>query len=109
MPDAAVDPVSGLSIPEAWLKLSRDPEVLEKIRTGRWVILSDGRLLRRGYTTGTTAAAACKGAVISLMKPLKEVDVMTPVGIRVDVAVSVSQGFCRAVKDGGDHQFDTTD
>jgi cobalt-precorrin-5B (C1)-methyltransferase len=105
---AVIDPVTGFEVPHAWIVLCVERDVEEKIRSGRWVLLSDGRLLRRGLTTGTTAAAACKGAVISLFQPIDEVDVATPVGIRVSLPVKASRGFCLAIKDGGDHQFDVT-
>jgi cobalt-precorrin-5B (C1)-methyltransferase len=104
-----IDPVTSFQIPRSWLELSEDPEALEKVRSGRWVILSDGRLLRRGYTTGTTAAAACKGAVISLRHHLDRVEVMTPAGIRVALPVKANCGLCKAVKECGDHQLDVTD
>jgi len=106
MPEA--DPVTGLEIPNAWIGQSKDSEVLAKIRSGRWVILSDGRLLRRGFTTGTTAAAACKGAVLSLQQPLESVDVPTPAGLRVCLPIRAKDGAAVAVKDSGDHQFDAT-
>jgi cobalt-precorrin-5B (C1)-methyltransferase len=106
------DPVSGFEIPEEWIERSGDPCARDKIRSGKWVLLSDGRMLVRGYTTGTTSAAACKGAVLSLalapVERLETVDVMTPAGIRVSLTVEASAGICRAVKDGGDHQFDIT-
>jgi cobalt-precorrin-5B (C1)-methyltransferase len=105
---AIVDPVTGFEIPDAWIRLCKDRDGPGKIRSGRWVLLADGRLLRRGLTTGTTAAAACKGAVISLFQPRDYVEVPTPVGIRVSVHVKAREGFCAAVKDGGDHQFDVT-
>jgi len=105
---AVVDPVTGFEVPDAWIDLCADPDVGDKIRSGRWVLLSDGRLLKRGLTTGTTAAAACKGAVISLFGPIDEVEVATPVGIGVSLPVKAHKGFCVAVKDGGDHQFDVT-
>jgi cobalt-precorrin-5B (C1)-methyltransferase len=105
---AVVDPVTGFEVPGTWIDLCIEPEVEEKIRSGRWVLLSDGRLLRRGLTTGTTAAAACKGAVISLMHPMDAIEVTTPVAIRVSLPVKAREGFCVAVKDGGDHQFDVT-
>lgn len=104
----AIDPVSGLSIPTDWVERSADPEVLEKVKSGLWALLSDGTLLRRGLTTGTTAAAAAKGAVISLREPVHEVAVLTPVGIRVAVAVDGRDGSCSAVKIGGDHESDVT-
>ncbi len=106
------DPVSGFDIPKDWIERSGDPCALDKIRSGKWVLLSDGRMLARGYTTGTTSAAACKGAILSLVlapsERLEMVDVMTPAGIRVLLTVEARAGICRAVKDGGDHQFDIT-
>ena len=106
------DPVSGFEIPEEWIERSGDHFAQDKIRSGKWVLLSDGRMLVRGYTTGTTSAAACKGAVLSLalspFERLEIVDVMTHAGIRVSLTVEARAGICRAVKDGGDHQFDIT-
>ena len=106
------DPVSGFEIPEGWIERSGDPCVRDKVSCGKWVLLSDGRMLVRGYTTGTTSAAACKGAVLSLAlapgETLKIVDVMTPAGIRVSLPVEAEAGICRAAKDGGDHMFDVT-
>jgi len=101
------DPVTGFEIPEPWIA-DAGPGALEKIRSGLWVLLSDGKMLRRGMTTGTTAAAACKGAVLSLIKDVKEVDVMTPAGIRVSLPVNACGGICSAFKEGGDHQLDVT-
>ena len=72
------------------------------------MMLSSGMLCRRGLTTGTTAAAACKGAVLSLNGPLKSIEVMTPASICVSLPVVASRGFCLAIKDGGDHKFDVT-
>jgi len=102
------DPVTGFAIPASWIKLCPDPQALQKIQSGRWVILSSGILCRRGLTTGTTAAAACKGAVLSLKEPVHNLEVATPAGIRVSLPVVAKGGFCIAVKDGGDHQFDVT-
>jgi cobalt-precorrin-5B (C1)-methyltransferase len=103
-----IDPVTSFEIPEGWLALA-GPDALQKIKSGRYVLLSDGRMLRRGLTTGTTAAAVCKGAVLSLIKDVKEVEVTTPAGIRVTLPVNAQAGVCSALKDGGDHQFDATD
>ena len=102
------DPVAGLSIPRDWIERSADPRVLEKVRSGLWALLSDGTLLRRGLTTGTTAAAAAKGAVISLGGPVFTVSILTPAGIRVSVPVEGRRGTCTAVKIGGDHASDVT-
>ena len=93
------DPVTGFSIPASWLLLSADTQVREKIKSGRWTILSNGLLCHRGLTTGTTAAAACKGAVLSLKGPVKSLEVMTPVGISVSFPVVADKGFCLATKD----------
>jgi len=100
--------VSGFSIPLSWIRSSPDPYVREKILSGRWTILSGGRLLKRGLTTGTTAAAAAKGAVISLLRPTEGLEVMTPAGILVPVSVRAENGHCTATKEGGDHQYDVT-
>lgn len=106
--DAVKDPVTGFAIPASWIRLSSDPEALQKIQSGRWVILSSGLLCRRGLTTGTTAAAACKGAVLSLKGSVQTTEIATPAGIFVSLPVVAKGGFCLAVKDGGDHQFDVT-
>jgi len=71
-------------------------------------MLSSGLLCRRGLTTGTTAAGACKGAVLSLKRPVQELQVATPAGIPVSLHVFARDGFCLATKDGGDHKFDVT-
>ncbi|HII07346.1 MAG TPA: cobalt-precorrin-5B (C(1))-methyltransferase [Methanotrichaceae archaeon] len=102
------DPISGMAIPTEWVEKAKDPKVLEKVKSGLWALLSDGALLRRGFTTGTTAAAACKGAVISLNGPVDRVTVLTPAGIRVSVPVEGRDGICSAVKIGGDHESDVT-
>jgi cobalt-precorrin-5B (C1)-methyltransferase len=106
--EGITDPVSGLAIPSDWIEKSRDPHVMEKVNSGLWALLSDGTLLRRGLTTGTTAAAACKGAVISLKGFVDNVTVLTPAGIRVSVPVEGRDGVCTAVKIGGDHESDVT-
>ncbi|MDD1749831.1 MAG: cobalt-precorrin-5B (C(1))-methyltransferase [Methanothrix sp.] len=102
------DPVTGFAIPPSWIKLCKDPQALQKIQSGRWVILSSGLLCRRGLTTGTTAAAACKGAILSLRGPVHSLEIETPAGIPVSLPVVAKGGFCMAVKDGGDHKFDVT-
>ncbi|MBN1235109.1 MAG: cobalt-precorrin-5B (C(1))-methyltransferase [Methanotrichaceae archaeon] len=106
--DPVIDPVTGFAIPPSWIRLCPDPQALQKIQSGRWVILSGGHLCRRGLTTGTTAAAACKGAVLSLKRSVHNLEITTPIGIPVSLPVVAKEGFCLAVKDGGDHQFDVT-
>ncbi len=102
------DPITGFAVSPSWIELCPDPLALQKIESGRWVILSSGKLCRRGLTTGTTAAGACKGAVLSLKKSVQDLQVTTPAGISVCMPVAAKSGFCTAVKNGGDHQFDVT-
>lgn len=106
--DQVIDPITGFVIPASWIRLCSNPQAKELIKSGRWVILSNGLLCRRGLTTGTTAAGACKGAVLSLKRPVQELEVTTPAGIPVSMHVFGRDGFCIAVKDGGDHKFDVT-
>jgi cobalt-precorrin-5B (C1)-methyltransferase len=106
--DLVKDPVTGFVIPPSWIQLCSDPQALQKIQSGRWVILSNGHLSRRGLTTGTTASGACKGAILSLKGSVHNLEVATPAGIPVSLPVVAKGGFCLAVKDGGDHQFDVT-
>jgi cobalt-precorrin-5B (C1)-methyltransferase len=106
--EGVTDPVSGLAIPSDWIEKASDPQVLNKVNSGLWALLSDGSLLRRGLTTGTTAASACKGAVISLKEQVCKVEVLTPAGIRVSVPAEGRDGVCTAVKIGGDHESDVT-
>jgi cobalt-precorrin-5B (C1)-methyltransferase len=75
------------------------PEIEEKKRRGA---------LRTGYTTGTTAAAATKGALYALIdKPVKEVVVSLPKDktATLKIAWTKTDGgkvTCAAIKDGGD-------
>ena len=106
--DQVIDPITGFIIPASWISLCSNPQAKELIKSGRWVILSNGLLCRRGLTTGTTAAGACKGAILSLKRTVQELEVTTPAGIPVSMHVFGRDGFCIAVKDGGDHKFDVT-
>lgn len=72
-------------------------------------ITKDGKKLRRGYTTGSCAAAAAKSAAIMLLenRPLESVFLMTPHGIGLTLAVRetvMGENFvsCGIVKDSGD-------
>ncbi len=105
-----IDPVNNFQIPQEWVARAKMPieELAQKISSGRYVLLSDGSLLRRGYTTGTTAAAAAKAAVLSLKKEVSEISVLTPIGIRVTLPVQASHGKASALKDKGDHASDVT-
>lgn len=105
-----IDPVDNFEIPVEWIDRARIPldELKSRILSGRYVLLSDGSLLQRGYTTGTTAAAAAKAAVISLVRDISETSVLTPIGIRVSLPVHAKKGKACAIKDSGDHAQDVT-
>jgi len=104
------DPVNNFEIPPEWMRRAAIPwgELKAGIASGRLVLLADGSVLRRGYTTGTTAAAAAKAAVLSLRCPVDRVTVLTPAGIDVVLDVKASAGRASATKDSGDHGFDVT-
>ena len=72
-------------------------------------ITKDGKKLRRGYTTGSCAAAAAKSAVLMLLTGVKldTVHLVTPRGIELDLKVHeivIADGCvsCGIVKDSGD-------
>ena len=72
-------------------------------------ITKDGKKLRRGYTTGSCAAAASKAAALMLLtgEDLPTVWLMTPrgIGLTLEVRETVrGEGFvsCGIVKDSGD-------
>ena len=74
----------------------------------------EGRRLRRGYTTGSSAAAASKAAAMILLgQGVPEyVDLVTPRGIPIHVRIeehSSGEGWaqCAVRKDGGDDADDT--
>jgi cobalt-precorrin-5B (C1)-methyltransferase len=112
------DPVNDFEIPEEWLSkstlLRKDLEDL--ISRGLIVVLSDGSYLKRGFTTGTTAAAAAKAAVLSLSesiktntKTIKTVSVPTPIGLRAEMPVDyAANGEARVRKVDNDHESDIT-
>ena len=72
-------------------------------------ITKDGKKLRRGYTTGSCAAAAAKAAAIMLLEDriLPSVFLITPYGIGLELEVfDIQRGenrvSCSIVKDSGD-------
>ncbi|WP_337862632.1 cobalt-precorrin-5B (C(1))-methyltransferase [Nitrososphaera sp.] len=76
-------------------------EIEEKKRKGA---------LRTGYTTGTTATAATRGALLALLgRPAEKVTVTLPKGRTATIAIawtkveeSTGRATCAAIKDGGD-------
>jgi cobalt-precorrin-5B (C1)-methyltransferase len=104
-----IDPVSKFEYPDAWVSRCTDRASLSMARDGLAVLTSDGRVLRRGFTTGTTAAAACKAAVESLdAGELRKVDVRTPCGLKVRVDVVAGHGSASCFKFPGDYPDDAT-
>ncbi|MCZ7401652.1 MAG: cobalt-precorrin-5B (C(1))-methyltransferase [Candidatus Methanoperedens sp.] len=105
-----IDPVNNFKIPDEWIKRTNLPlkELKSMISSGCYVLLSDGTLLRRGYTTGTTASAAAKAAILSLVKEVSEIEVKTPIGLRVKLHVRGEKGKASAYKFSGDHATDVT-
>ncbi len=105
-----IDPVNKSKIPDEWLDRSKMPreELEEGIKNGTLVVLSDGSVLKRGYTTGTTASMAAKAAVLALEGDVDHVSVPTPVGLRAEMDVTGSKGHAVAVKINNDHESDIT-
>jgi cobalt-precorrin-5B (C1)-methyltransferase len=106
-----VDPVSDLVIPERWLRKTGLPvdELRRRIESGLWMVTASGILLRRGLSTGTVAAAVAKAAVMSLQMPVSNVEVLTPVRLRVSVSVAAEGGRASASKPKSDYPRDVTE
>jgi cobalt-precorrin-5B (C1)-methyltransferase len=102
------DPVNGFDYPEAWVKKCSSPDLLPLVENGLAVLTSSGTVIRRGFTTGTTAAAVCKAAILSLAGEVSSVPVDLPCGLTVAVAVSASGGIATAKKFAGDYPDDVT-
>ncbi len=108
------DPVSNKEVSEAMIEKAAVfnsmamEEIETMVKSGEIVILKSGKILRRGYTTGTCASAASKAAVVSLLGiELSSVSVLTPVGLRVTLTVNKldsTSGVARysVIKDAGD-------
>ncbi|MDD1696376.1 MAG: cobalt-precorrin-5B (C(1))-methyltransferase [Methanoregula sp.] len=102
------DPVTGFDYPEAWVKKCKSPELLSLAGEGFAILTSSGTVLRRGYTTGTTAAAACKAAILSFSGVVTSVSVHLPCGLDALVPVSASSGSASCKKFAGDYPADAT-
>jgi len=102
------DPLTGFLYPAAWVQRCRDPSLLPLVEEGLAVLTASGTVLRRGFTTGTTAAAVVAGAILSLTGRVTEVRVVLPSGLSVTVPVTAYRGRATAVKFGGDHPADVT-
>lgn len=102
------DPVTGFEYPDEWARKCHSPEDLGLVREGLAVLTSSGTILRRGYTTGTTAAAACKAAILSLRGEVASVMVTIPCGLTVNIPVTASRGTAECKKYAGDYPGDVT-
>lgn len=99
------DPIELYEYPREWVEKITDNALEDMITSGLYIVCPDGRLLRRGLTTGTTASAAVK----ALFNNYTKVTVKTPVNIDVDVKVRlVGENIAVAKKFAGDHAFDIT-
>ncbi len=72
-------------------------------------ITRDSRRLRRGYTTGSCAAAAAKASALMLLtgRELRSVTLTTPSGVELDLplrdaVLTPDHASCAVVKDSGD-------
>ncbi|WNY28344.1 Cobalt-precorrin-5B C(1)-methyltransferase [Methanimicrococcus stummii] len=108
------DPVNDFEIPEEWIEKASLPkaEVEDLVSRGLIVVLSDGSFLKRGFTTGTTSAAAAKAAVLSLAGKLESgtiISVPTPIGLRAEMPAESGTGGNACVrKMYNDHESDIT-
>jgi len=103
------DPVTGFEYPAEWVKRCAVPEQLLLAEQGLAVLTSSGTVLCRGFTTGTTAAAACKAAILSLAgKTISSVSIQIPCGLTVDVKVDAHAGKSLCKKYAGDYPLDVT-
>ncbi len=102
------DPVTGFEYPKAWRQECKTPESLEDVAHGLCVLTASGTVLRRGFTTGTTAAAACKAAILSLDSDVSSVRITIPCGLEIDVPVTGRDGTARCKKFSGDYISDAT-
>jgi cobalt-precorrin-5B (C1)-methyltransferase len=108
IPEKITDPVTGFTYPGEWVAACRDDSGLDLVRAGLAVLTSSGTILKRGYTTGTTAAACCKAAILSLTEVPFEVEVSTPSGIRISLPVEAFDGVASCRKYPGDYPGDVT-
>ena len=86
------DPVTGFLYPAKWVEKASDPAGLALVADGFAVLTASGAILRRGYTTGTTAAAACKAAILSLSGDIAKVSIKLPCGLVADLPVAARAG-----------------
>ncbi|MDD1648261.1 MAG: cobalt-precorrin-5B (C(1))-methyltransferase [Methanomicrobiales archaeon] len=102
------DPVTDFTYPEEWVRVCRSEDDRQLAASGLGVLTSSGKVLRRGFTTGTTAAAAAKAAILSLRSPVSSVEIRIHCGLIVTLPVRAQDGSATCRKDAGDHPRDVT-
>lgn len=102
------DPVTGFEYPDTWVSRCSDKKKLLLVEQGLAVLTASGTALLRGFTTGTTAAAAAKASVLSLAGPVRSVRIRIPCGLDVDVPVQGTAGTASCRKNAGDYPADVT-
>jgi cobalt-precorrin-5B (C1)-methyltransferase len=102
------DPVSGFEYPGEWVAKCQSAESLRLAESGLGVLTSTGSVLLRGFTTGTTAAAAAKAAVHSLKADTESVSITLPCGLEVTVPTRGHAGTGSCRKFAGDYPADVT-
>ena len=102
------DPVTGFEYPDEWVEKAGPDDRLPLAKSGLAVLTSSGEVLRRGFTTGTTAAAAAKAAVLSLNDPVGSVTITVPCGLVFDVEANGTGGNGTCRKFSGDYPSDIT-
>lgn len=104
-----VDPVTGFTYPKQWMERCPTPELLDDVSRGLAVLTSSGKVLKRGYSTGTTAAAASEASILSLGgEEVQNVSLTIPCGLRISVPVSARNGDASCIKCSGDNTTDVT-
>ena len=106
--DLLTDPVTGFTYPDPWVRAVACRDELALLRDGLAVLTSSGTILKRGFTTGTTAAACCKAAILSVKRPVDSVEVTIPCGLTVTIPVAGASGRAACHKYAGDYPSDAT-
>jgi cobalt-precorrin-5B (C1)-methyltransferase len=102
------DPVTAFEYPGEWVARCNSPEDLRLAEQGLAVLTASGRVLRRGFTTGTTASAAAKAAVLSLKTETEHVTITLPCGLSIRVTAHGRAGTGSSAKYAGDYPDDVT-